>query len=160
MNDILWYLFSSELGFWRPSMQDLSSQPGIKPVPPAVEAQILNHWSIREFPELAVLCWMEVVRVGILVLFLILGEKLSVFHHWLCCCLVDKLCPTLCDPMDYSHSGSSVRRISQARTLQWVALSFFRGSSQPRARNCISCGPCISRRILHDWATRKPHWAC
>ena len=30
--------------------RDLSSQPGIKPTPPAVEEQSLNHWTPREFP--------------------------------------------------------------------------------------------------------------
>ena len=33
-------------------------------------------------------------------------------------------CPTLCDPMDYSLSGSSVHGIFQARVLDWVAISF------------------------------------
>ena len=38
-------------------------------------------------------------------------------------------CPTLCDPMDYSLPGSSVHGILQARILEWVAISFSRGSS-------------------------------
>ena len=46
-----------------------------------------------------------------------------------CCCLVTKLCPTLFYPMDYSPPGSSVPGISQARILEWVAISFSRGSS-------------------------------
>ena len=33
-------------------------------------------------------------------------------------------CPTLCDPIDGSPPGSSVPRILQARTLEWVAISF------------------------------------
>ena len=41
----------------------------------------------------------------------------------------------ICDPMDYSLSGSSVHGISQARILEWVAISFFRGSSQNRDGN-------------------------
>ena len=41
--------------------------------------------------------------------------------------LVAKLCPTLCDPMDYSPPGSSVHEISQGRILEWVAVSFSRG---------------------------------
>ena len=45
------------------------------------------------------------------------------------CCSIAKLCPTLRDPMDYSPPGFSVRGISQARILEWVAISFFRGSS-------------------------------
>ena len=43
-------------------------------------------------------------------------------------------CPTLCDPVDCSPPGSSVRGILQARTLEWVAIPFSRGSSQPRDR--------------------------
>ena len=45
---------------------------------------------------------------------------------------VTQLCPTLCDPMDCSLPGSSVHGIFQARILEWVAISFSRGSSQPR----------------------------
>ena len=38
-------------------------------------------------------------------------------------CSVPKSCPTLCDPMDCSLPGSSVHEISQARILEWVAIS-------------------------------------
>ena len=41
-------------------------------------------------------------------------------------------CPTLCDPIDCSPPGSSVHGILQARILEWVAISYSRGSSQPR----------------------------
>ena len=41
----------------------------------------------------------------------------------------------LCDGMDYSPPGSSVLGISQARILEWVAISFSRGSSQPRIKH-------------------------
>ena len=40
-------------------------------------------------------------------------------------------CLTLCDPMDCSPPGSSVCEILQARILEWVAISFSRGSSGP-----------------------------
>ena len=46
--------------------------------------------------------------------------------------LVTWSCPTLCDPMDCSLPGSSVHGILQARILEWVAMPFSRGSSQPR----------------------------
>ena len=46
--------------------------------------------------------------------------------------LVTQSCLTLCNPMDCSLSGSSVRGILQARTLEWVAISFSRGSSRPK----------------------------
>ena len=44
-----------------------------------------------------------------------------------------QLCLTLCDPIDGSPPGSPVPGILQARTLEWVAISFSRGSSQPRS---------------------------
>ena len=40
---------------------------------------------------------------------------------------VAQLCPTLCDPMDCSLSGSSVHGIFQARVLEWIAISFSNG---------------------------------
>ena len=42
-----------------------------------------------------------------------------------------------CDPMDCSPPGSSVHGTSQARILEWVAISFSRGSSPPRDLTCI-----------------------
>ena len=50
------------------------------------------------------------------------------------CVLVAQLCPTLCNPID-----SSVRGILQARVLEWVAISFSRGASQPRDQTWVSC---------------------
>ena len=50
---------------------------------------------------------------------------------------VAQLCPTLCDPMDYTVHG-----ILQARILQWVAFPFSRGSSQPRDQTQVSCIAC------------------
>ena len=50
---------------------------------------------------------------------------------------VAQLCPTLCDPMDYTVHG-----ILQARILEWVAVPFFRGSSQPMDRTQFSCTAC------------------
>ena len=40
------------------------------------------------------------------------------------CCLVAKSCLTHCDPMDYSPAGSAVHGISQARIVEWIAISF------------------------------------
>ena len=51
---------------------------------------------------------------------------------------VAQSCPTLCDPMDCSLSGSSIHEIFQARVLEWIAISFSRGSSQPRNRTQVS----------------------
>ena len=45
---------------------------------------------------------------------------------------VTQSCLTLCNPMDYSLQGSSVHGIFQEKVLEWIAISFSRGSSQPR----------------------------
>ena len=51
---------------------------------------------------------------------------------------VAQSCPTLCSPMDWSPPGSSVHRLLQARKLEWGAISFSRGSSQPRDQTQVS----------------------
>ena len=51
-----------------------------------------------------------------------------------CVRLVTLLCPTLCDLMDCSLPGPCVHGITRARVLEWVAISFCRGSSPPRDR--------------------------
>ena len=53
--------------------------------------------------------------------------------------LVAQSCLTLCDPMDCSQSRSSVHRFLQARILEWAAISFSRGSSQPKDWTQVSC---------------------
>ena len=50
---------------------------------------------------------------------------------------VAQSCRTLCNPMNCSQPGSSVHGILQARTLEWVAFPFSRGSSQPRDRTQV-----------------------
>ena len=52
---------------------------------------------------------------------------------------VAQSCPTVCDPTDYSPPGSSVHGVLQARKLEWVAVPFSSGSSQPRNRTGVSC---------------------
>ena len=65
---------------------------------------------------------------------------------------VAQSCPTLCDPMDCSLPGSSIHGILQARILEWVAISFSRGSSQPRDQTRVSL---IAGRRFNLWATRE-----
>ena len=76
------------------------------------------------------------IALALYLLFLLPGT--AVVNHctffpgsFFCCCLVAKLCLTLCDPMDCSLPGFSVRGVSQARILDWVAISFSSGSSDP-----------------------------
>ena len=65
---------------------------------------------------------------------------------------VTQSCPTLSHPMDCSLPGSSVCGIFQARILEWVAISFSRGSSQPRDQTRVSL---IVGRHLAIWATKE-----
>ena len=69
------------------------------------------------------------------------------------CLVVTQLCPSLCDPMDYSLLGSSVHGIIQARILEWVTIFSSRGSSPARDPTCVSW---IGRWILYHWVTWKP----
>ena len=64
-------------------------------------------------------------------------------------CFITKSCPTLCEPMECSPPGSSVRGISQVRIMEWVAISFSRESSWPRDWNS---GSCTGRQVLYHWA--------
>ena len=73
-------------------------------------------------------------------------------NSWPLSVLVAQLRLTLCYPMDCSLPGSSVLGIYQARLLEWVAISFSRGSSQPRDQTWVSG---IADRFLAIWATRQ-----
>ena len=56
-----------------------------------------------------------------------------IYYIYICVCArPHQLCLTLCDPMDCSPPGSIFHGIFQARILDWVAMPFSRGSSQPR----------------------------
>ena len=63
---------------------------------------------------------------------------------------VTQLCPTLCDPTDYTVHG-----ILQAGILEWLAFPSSRGSSQPRNRTQVSC---IAGRFFTSWASREAQW--
>ena len=90
---------------------------------------------------------------------------------WICSCSVTKSCLTVtpwtaacmwiscvfscwrfCNPMDCSRPGSFVHGISQARILGWVAISFSKGSSQPRDWTGVSC---IAGGFFTNWAIRE-----
>ena len=59
-----------------------------------------------------------------------------------------------CNSMDCSWPGSSVHGILHIGIVEWVAISYSRGSSQPKDQTCISC---IGRWIIYHWATRDAH---
>ena len=105
--------------------------PGIEsvsPVIPALQADslLLSHWGNPNWLKSLLLQSVSESEVG-------------------------QSCPTLCDPIDCSLPSSSVHGIFQARVLKWVAISFSRGSSQPRDWTWVSC---IAGRHCTVWATR------
>ena len=71
----------------------------------------------------------------------------SSFKTWLWKVKVAQSCPTLCNLMDYTDLG-----ILQARILEWVAIPFSRGSSQPRDRTQVSH---ITDGLFTSWATKE-----
>ena len=102
----------------------------------------------------AVLLWddtCKVLKLGLERLILLLCARVCVCVCVRVCVLVAQLCPFLCDPIDCSLSGSSVRGILQARILEWVAVPFSRESSPPRNRSRVSL---IAGRFFTVWATR------
>ena len=79
------------------------------------------------------------------------------FHGYIRCLLLwlsHYVVTSSCNPLDCSPPGSSVHGISQARILEWVPISFSRGSSWPRDQTCISC---IAGGFFTTEPTRKPY---
>ena len=79
-------------------------------------------------------------------------ELSSFFLTYLCA----QSCLPLCDPLDCSPPSFSVHGISQARILEWIAISFSRGSSRPRGQSPISCVSCIADDSLPAEPSGKP----
>ena len=71
--------------------------------------------------------------------------------------LVSQPCPTLCNTMNCTLPCSSVHGTLQARILEWVAIPFSRGSSQPKNQTQVSC---IVGRFFTIWVTRGEHGHC
>ena len=68
------------------------------------------------------------------------SDVLMPHYHSPCVCILSCFSRVwlFCDPVDCSLPVSSVHGIFQARILEWVAISFSRGSSQPRDRTHVS----------------------
>ena len=125
------YLFGCARSYLQPMgslVVGSSSLPGIESEPPALGAWSLSPWTTREVPKR--------------------NHSLKTFR----CCLITQLRLTLCDPKDCSPPGSFVHGIFQARILEWVAISFSRGSSWARDQIQVSC---VGKWILNHWATRE-----
>ena len=142
-----------------PSPGDLSD-PGIEPRSPALQA---DTWTSEPpgSPKCHLAQFMYYVNWGrgwekglVIFLFVLKKNKLEFSGPW-CVCVISaaQSCLILCGPMDCSPPGSSVHGISQARIMEWVAISYPRKSSWPRDRTLVPCVSCIGRQILYHWAT-------
>ena len=71
-------------------------------------------------------------------------------------------CLTICDPMDCSPPGSSVHGVLQARILEWISISFSRGSSQPGDQTHVSHVSRICRWVPSSttWEAPISVWLC
>ena len=99
---------------------------------PAVEWWSLNYWTSRKVP-----C-----------------DILNNVHST----IIVQSCPTLCSPVGCSPPGSSAHGILQARILEWVIISFCRGSSRPRDGTHISYVSYIGGRVLYQLSYQgSPH---
>ena len=72
-------------------------------------------------------------------------------------CVPCQFCPTLFQPMDCGPPGFSVRGIIQAGILEWVAISYSRGSSRPMDQTHVSSVSCIGRQVFITSATWEAH---
>ena len=99
-----------------------------------LDAMIFNFW-VLSFSHLFCSMWLNMM------LHLLTVWKWSE---------IAQLCPIGSDPMDCSLPGSSVHGIFQSRVLEWVAISFSRGSSWPRDQTWVS--RIVDRRFT-IWAT-------
>ena len=80
--------------------------------------------------------------------------------HTNVCVWVAQLCPTLCDPMDCSHPGSSIHCPWNLRILEWVTNPFSRRSSRPNDWTQVSCIDAVElwcgKTLLRvPWAARR-----
>ena len=76
--------------------------------------------------------------------------RLSNWTNPCVCAKLLQLCPTFCDPMDCSLSGTSVHGILQARILKWIAMPSSRGSSWPRDKILVCYVSSIGRWVLYQ----------
>ena len=118
-------------------------------ISPHVSLEIYPYWTTSHFPFLPApgnhhsLCF----------------YGLSTICVYVCVCVCVRThthtqsCSTLCNPMNCSLPGSSVRGVFQAKILEWVTISSSRGSFWPRNWAHISCVSCTVRWLLYHCTT-------
>ena len=87
------------------------------------------------------------------------GGTISVFQQYLLHVVSCSVLSNSCSPIDWSPPGSSVYGIFQARILDQVAISSFRGSSWPRDGTRVSCISCMAGGFFTTGATWEAPFA-
>ena len=83
---------------------------------------------------------------------------LKTSHLRVCVCSVAQSCPTLCDPMDCSPPGSLVHGILQARILEWIAISYFRGLLNSGIEPSSLASPALAGGFFTTEPPGNPHF--
>ena len=147
-------IFDLCCGIWtlQCSMWDLVPWSGIKPGPPTLGVWSLSHWTTRGDPAKVILNQINLSSSQTLCncSFIVLMRLEYIFPWTVPMCALSHV--QLCKPMDCSPLGSSVYGISQARILEWIAISSCRRSSWPRYRTGVSC---VGRWILYQCANQE-----
>ena len=118
-----------------------------------------SNLHMLKWSHLNYILWRILINIYPLTTVTIKIQSILCWVHTRCVCVCVCVCKLLScfwlwDPMDCSPPDSSVCGILQARTLEWVAIPFSRGSSQPRDWTRIFS---LAGRFFTVWATREAH---
>ena len=83
-------------------------------------------------------------------------ELVLVAPAYECVCVCAQSCLSLCGPVDCSQPGSSLHRIFQARILEWGAIPYSKGSSQPRDQISSLMSPGLAGGLFPLVSSGKP----
>ena len=86
--------------------------------------------------------WLQYLMQSLQPFYHVANGRLSILRSPVVC-VCAQLCLSLCDPSDYGPPGSSVHGILQARILEWVAISYSRGSSDPGIESVSPVSPAL-----------------
>ena len=95
----------------------------------------------------------KVIRIIISFHDLFTANHCAVYLKLIQCVLRCSVISDSVTPWTTAPQASLSMEFSQARILEWVAISLSRGCSQPSGRTCASYVSCIERQFLYHWAT-------
>ena len=104
------------------------------------EHSLIHHFNILAYMRFTT--WKELRYINTWLKFILIGNRTCLYIAMEVSMKSLQSYLTLCDPTDCSPQGSFDHEILQAKILEWVAIPFSRGSSQPRDWTCVSCCCC------------------